>query len=239
MSQMREGQERTATPDATGAAPSTRAMSSLGDTALDLALARAGDGAFVIGPDGRVLLWNRAAERILGYSAREVMNRRCCDVFVGYDDKDNRLCYQGCHVQNLVKMSEPVQNFDMRTQTKAGKPVWLNISVLSFPGNGRGGPLTVHLLRDVSAAKELLTMLHERLAPSGPDGARPSEASALTRRELEVLRLMGQGINTAGAADRLHVSPATIRNHVQNIFGKLGVHSRLEAVAYATKHRML
>jgi DNA-binding NarL/FixJ family response regulator len=50
---------------------------------------------------------------------------------------------------------------------------------------------------------------------------------------------MAGGTNTAAAAERLHVSPATIRNHVQNIFGKLGVHSRLEAVAYATKHRML
>lgn len=214
-------------------------MSPLGDTALDLALARAGDGAFVISPDGRIVLWNRAAERILGYGAREVMQRRCCDVFAGHDDKDNRLCYQGCHVQNLVKMSEPVQNFDMRTQTKTGKPVWLNVSVLSVPGNDRSGALTVHLLRDVSAAKEMLRLVHERLAPSAPDGDGPSEASALTRRELEVLRLMGQGINTAGAADRLHVSPATIRNHVQNILGKLGVHSRLEAVAYATKHRML
>src|SRR5438309_6545679 len=207
-------------------------MSPVGDTALDLALARAGDGAFVTAADGRIVLWNRAAERILGYSAREVMSRRCFDVFAGHDDKDNRLCYQGCHVQNLVKMSEPVQSFDMRTQTKTGKPVWLNVSVLSLPGDGRGGPLTVHLVRDVSAAKALLTLLHERLVPSAADGARPPEASALTRRELEVLRLMGQGINTAGAAERLHVSPATIRNHVQNILGKLGVHSRLEAVAY-------
>jgi DNA-binding NarL/FixJ family response regulator len=40
-------------------------------------------------------------------------------------------------------------------------------------------------------------------------------------------------------ADRLHVSRATIRNHAQNIFAKLGVHSRLEAVAYAAQHRIL
>lgn len=226
-------------PVATSGVPSTKVMPPLGDTALELALARAGDGAFVIGPDGRILLWNRAAERVLGHAARDVMGRPCCDVFVGRDDKDNRLCYQGCHVMALVKMSEPVQNFDMRTQTKAGKPVWLNISVLSVPGNGRGGTLVVHLFRDVTAARELLTMVHERLAPPAPDGGRPAEAGTLTRRELEVLGLMREGINTAGAAERLHVSPATIRNHVQNIFGKLGVHSRLEAVAYATKHRML
>jgi DNA-binding NarL/FixJ family response regulator len=35
------------------------------------------------------------------------------------------------------------------------------------------------------------------------------------------------------------VSPATIRNHVQNILGKLGAHSRLEAVAYANRHRLI
>ncbi len=209
------------------------------DTPLELALARAGDGAFVIGPDARILLWNRAAEHILGHTAREVMNRPCCDVFAGLDDKDNRLCYQGCQVQTLVKMSEPVHSFDMRTRTKAGTSVWLNVSVLALSGNGRNGPLTVHLFRDVTAGKELLTMVHERLAPPAPDGARPAEAGTLTRRELEVLRLIGQGINTAGAAERLHVSRATIRNHVQNILGKLGVHSRLQAVAYATKHRML
>ena len=68
----------------------------------------------------------------------------------------------------------------------------------------------------------------------------PTDVSGtLTRRELEVLRLMGGGANTKVAAERLHVSPATIRNHAQNIFGKLGVHSRLEAVAYATRHRLL
>ena len=50
---------------------------------LEQTLARAGDGVFAIGPEGRVVLWNRAAEKILGWSAREVMGRPCCDVFVG------------------------------------------------------------------------------------------------------------------------------------------------------------
>jgi two-component system, NarL family, nitrate/nitrite response regulator NarL len=77
--------------------------------------------------------------------------------------------------------------------------------------------------------------MHEQLARSDPaDGA----GASLTRRESEVLRLMTLGMNTAAAAKQLRVSPATIRNHVQNIFAKLGVHSRLEAVAYASRHRM-
>jgi PAS domain S-box-containing protein len=208
------------------------------ESGLDQALARAGDGAFVIGGDGRIVLWNRTAERVLGYTAREVVGRPCCDVFVGVDDAGNRLCYQGCHVQNLVKLGDPIQSFDMHTRSKAGKPIWINVSILVTPPNGRSGPLTVHLFRDVTATKELLTLVHERLA-GPPNGERPEAASALTRREIEVLRLMMQGLNTAAAAEKLHVSPATVRNHVQNIFGKLGVHSRLEAVAYASKHRLL
>lgn len=206
------------------------------DTGLDQALARAGDGAFVIGPDGRISIWNKSAERILGYTAREVLGHPCCDVFVGHDDDGNRLCYQGCHVMTLARMGEPVQSFDMRTRNKAGRPVWLNISVLTLPAE-RGGA-AIHLFRDVSATKELLALVHERLA-APPGGALPAEATSLTRRELEILRLMTQGLSTKAAAEKLHVSRATIRNHAQNIFGKLGVHSRLEAVAYATRHRLI
>ena len=206
---------------------------------LDQLLANTADGVCAVGSDGKIVMWNRAAEKVLGYTARDVLGRPCCEVFVGRDVAGNRLCYQGCHVQTLVKMGEPIQSFDMHTRTKAGKPVWISVSILSTPANGKAGPMTVHLFRDVTATRELLELVHERLAAPAGGGERPEAASALTRRELEVLRLMTEGLNTAGAAQRLHVSPATIRNHVQNIFGKLGVHSRLEAVAYSSKHRLL
>lgn len=200
-------------------------------------LERAGDGAFAIGADGRIVLWNRAAERVLGYTSRDVVGRPCCDVFVGTDGSGNRLCYQGCHVMNLIRLDEPVQSFDMRTRTKSGQPVWLNISILSMRGDAHGA-CTVHLFRDVTATRELLTLVHERLAGPSPGNAPGSPGASLSRRELEVLRLMAEGASTRVAAQRLHVSVATIRNHIQNILVKLDVHSRLEAVAYATKHRL-
>jgi PAS domain S-box-containing protein len=203
---------------------------------LDEAFARAGDGAFAIGPDGRIVLWNRVAEKMLGYTAREAIGRSCCDLFVGHDDSGNRLCYQGCHVMSLVKMGDAVQSFDMRTRTKAGRPIWVNISTLTVPAGHAGGPLTVHLFRDVTAGKELLGLLRERL--TAPAAAEPT-GDGLTRRELEILRMIATGVSTKAAADKLHVSPATVRNHVQNILGKLGAHSRLEAVAMATRQRLL
>jgi PAS domain S-box-containing protein len=206
------------------------------DQVLTQALARAADGAFAIGPAGRVVLWNRAAERILGWSAREVLGRSCCEVLVGSDVNGNRLCYQGCHVMSLVEQGEAVQHFEMQTRAKTGKSVWLDISILEAPAANGGRSMTVHLFRDVTATKALLDLVGKQLAPHAAPNC--DGAPLLTKRELEILQLMAAGANTKVLAERLHVSRATIRNHAQNIFAKLGVHSRLEAVAYATQRHL-
>jgi DNA-binding NarL/FixJ family response regulator len=61
----------------------------------------------------------------------------------------------------------------------------------------------------------------------------------LTRREREVLALLSQGANNQEIAEALVISPQTARTHTQNILSKLGVHSRLEAVAFVSQHRVL
>jgi two-component system NarL family response regulator len=61
----------------------------------------------------------------------------------------------------------------------------------------------------------------------------------LTSRELEVLSLLTEGASSKEVARRLHVSQNTVRSHVQNILSKLGVHSRLEAAAFAVKYRLV
>jgi PAS domain S-box-containing protein len=205
---------------------------------LDAILGRTADGVCAVSADGRIAFWNRAAEKILGYAAREVVGRPCCDVFVGRDASGNRLCYRGCHVQTLVRRGDPVQHFEMAARTKAGQPVWLDVSILVI-GDRPDASTTVQLFRDVTATKEIETLVREHLARAEPPpdpGAPPPD---LTRRELEILRLLAAGASTRAMADRLHVSPATVRNHVQNMLAKLGVHSRLEAAAYATRHRLL
>jgi PAS domain S-box-containing protein len=207
---------------------------------LDALLGRTADGVCAVGGDGKIAFWNRSAEKILGHAAREVVGRPCCEVFVGRDASGNRLCYKGCHVLTLVRRGDPVQHFDMATRTKAGKPVWLDISILIVPGARPDTSTTVHLFRDVTASKEIEALVRERLAQTLPPSSAESEPHPeLTRRELEILRLVAGGANTRAMADRLHVSPATVRNHVQHILAKLGVHSRLEAAAYATRHRLL
>ncbi len=59
----------------------------------------------------------------------------------------------------------------------------------------------------------------------------PDPLAALTRREREVLASMVEGRSQAAVAERLCVSPHTVRTHARNILSKLGVHSALEAAA--------
>jgi DNA-binding CsgD family transcriptional regulator len=65
------------------------------------------------------------------------------------------------------------------------------------------------------------------------EGERYADPAGLTRREVEVLRLLPRGLSNAEIAAALFVSPRTVQTHLTNLYGKLGVGGRAEAVAYA------
>jgi DNA-binding NarL/FixJ family response regulator len=61
----------------------------------------------------------------------------------------------------------------------------------------------------------------------------------LTERELEVLKLVAQGLTNRDIAGELYISENTVKNHVRNILEKLHLHSRMEAVVYAVREKLL
>jgi DNA-binding NarL/FixJ family response regulator len=61
----------------------------------------------------------------------------------------------------------------------------------------------------------------------------------LTHREIEILRLMTEGLDNQSISERLLISYTTVRAHVRNILGKLDAHSKLEAVARASEYGLL
>jgi DNA-binding NarL/FixJ family response regulator len=63
--------------------------------------------------------------------------------------------------------------------------------------------------------------------------------SPLTQREVEVLRLVAQGLDNEAIAQNLSVTRQTVQNHVSTIYSKLGVTSRVEATLYAFKHKLV
>jgi DNA-binding NarL/FixJ family response regulator len=73
-------------------------------------------------------------------------------------------------------------------------------------------------------------------ADGGPRSTARMLASHLTQRELEVLTLLVEGLSGGEIARELSISKNTVRTHIQSILTKLQVHSRLEAVAFATRN---
>jgi DNA-binding NarL/FixJ family response regulator len=73
------------------------------------------------------------------------------------------------------------------------------------------------------------------------DAELPSAASAvgLTRREMDVLHLLAQGLTSVQIAEKLIVSTRTINAHLRSIYSKLGVSSRVAAVRYALDNRLI
>lgn len=205
-------------------------------------LSSTADGGFAVDPEGKIIFWNASAERILGFTATEVVGEPCDDVLAGRDAFGNRLCHQSCHVLAMVRQAQPVQPYDLLTRTKGGKSLWINVSILVVPASRQELQTTVHLFRDVTASHRIEELVKEAVRPEVQSKQGPAtdlSPPELTRREHQILRLMASGANTRAIAQALHVSPATVRNHIQNLLGKLEVHSRLEAVAYATRHHLL
>lgn len=72
-----------------------------------------------------------------------------------------------------------------------------------------------------------------------PNMEKPVHAEILSEREIEILRLMSEGINYKKIAERLFISPLTVRTHTSNIYEKLHVNSKIEAIQIAHKLKWL
>ena len=85
-----------------------------------------------------------------------------------------------------------------------------------------------------SREADIAAALMRSLGAKGRAG--PRATGLLTQREIEVLRLLREGLTNAEIAARLFISPKTAEHHVSRIFAKLGLSKRSEAAAYAVRH---
>ncbi|MCZ7414571.1 MULTISPECIES: response regulator transcription factor [unclassified Streptomyces] len=88
-----------------------------------------------------------------------------------------------------------------------------------------------------SMAAKLLTEFKSMIQRT--DESKLVPAPRLTDRELEVLKLVATGMNNRDIAKALYISENTVKNHVRNILEKLQLHSRMEAVVYAMREKIL
>src|SRR6185312_14362640 len=87
-------------------------------------------------------------------------------------------------------------------------------------------------LLDPDVTRQLVGRYAARIRPPGPTSA----ADALTPRELEVLRLIAEGLSNREIAARLVISQETVKTYVSRILAKLDLRDRVQAVVYAYRH---
>ena len=93
-----------------------------------------------------------------------------------------------------------------------------------------GAPMTP------SIALKTLNLLRNPLIINTTDEI---EKIKLTNRETEILEHLSKGLNYNEIADNLIISPSTVRKHIENIYKKLQVHNKMEAVIKAKKHKLI
>jgi DNA-binding NarL/FixJ family response regulator len=127
---------------------------------------------------------------------------------------------------------------DLYEAIKAGASGYLlkEISIDEVAGAVRQVYMGQSLISPTMASKllnEFAAMVKKRDERTHVPGPR------LTERELEVLKLVAKGMNNRDIGQELFISENTVKNHVRNILEKLHLHSRMEAVVYAVREKLL
>ena len=202
------------------------------------------DAAFVIDEHGITRSWNRAAEKLFGYRAADVLEHPCAELFQGQSPLGTPVCTEHCSVIECAVKHREVPNYDLEVKGRGGKRLWVNVSIVVFRDDRAGRTLVVHLARNISERKktEALTEKFVQLAKeiaSQTEEVHMPPASPLTEQEGRVLRLLAQGKNPSNIAEELRISPRTLRNHIHHVNQKLRTRNRLEAVMQATRRGLI
>jgi DNA-binding NarL/FixJ family response regulator len=174
--------------------------------------------------------------------ARELARERMDVVLMDYRLPDGT----GAEATRAIKARWPSASVVMLTGVDDDETVLESIQA------GADGYLTkdrvvddvVAAVRSAYAGETLLPRavimgIAQRVAAARDRSAEQAPIEPLTPRELEVLRALTEGLSTPAICERLFIAPNTLRTHVQNIMTKLRVHSKLEAVAFALRHRLV
>ena len=215
-------------------------------------LATTADGVFAVGTDHKIVFWNKSAQKILGYSATEVLGEYCNETIAGTDSSGNPVCSRSCNVMKAIQKEENIKNYEILTHSKTGDPIWLNVSIISISGSQPALSTVVHMFRDITKQKMDLNLIKEivsniyntnklknnlSLSNNEITGSKP--IPKLTLRERQVLILIAEGLSAKDISEKLYISWSTVRKHIQNILFKLEAHSKLEAVVNAYKNNLI
>jgi len=197
------------------------------------------DAVFGIDKKGYVRFCNSACGALLGYTSEEMEGRPCAGLLCGTDLMERKFCGTHCPIPKQHNVQEaPQRDFDLIVKQANGESMMVNISAYyapnTYPGN-RNKISAFFSLRRINCHR-LIQRISSRSCDT--DETQPS-ANRLSSRESSVLRLASEGVTTDHIAQQLCISSATVRNHFKNIYRKLDVHSRAEAIGLAMNQGLL
>lgn len=168
-------------------------------------------------------------------AAVESLRPDVCVMDLGYPEHDG-----------LAAAAEISARFDTRVVLLTGSAdtgmlaAGLAAGATGFVHKAEEIPTIVRAIRRVASGDVVVETPHLPRPESSPRTRAVDRLSAqLTPREHEVLELIVHGVSTQRIADEMAVSYSTVRTHTQSILTKLGVHSRLEAAAFAVGNRIV
>lgn len=213
-------------------------------TLADL-LFRTVDGVFAVDARQRVVLWNPGCAQLFGIPSTEALGRPCGKILRANKPCGQTFCAESCFISHPSDGAQVPKPFPLQARDRAGKDLSFWVNIVLVPSQRTGTWTYVHLLHRCQAP-DTLDILADGAgkAPSRRRSAKknplPSSIpSTITARELEILKLLSEGLVARVIAKLLSIRLVTVRNHIQHIQAKLGVHSRAETVAYAYRHNLV
>lgn len=207
-------------------------MNTLGEV-----FAQSTEAVFGIDAAGRIRFANAQFEKLMGYSRKQLCGSWCAEVLCGTDMHGQPFCGTHCPIPKAAADQPSISDFDLVVKCADGDSVLVNIGASYIPPQRReeAGQVDVFFsMRQVSPQRLLQRMATAPVESVRVDGVRGR--GRLTPREKEILGLAARGMNPPQIARRLFVSIQTVRTHFKNIYPKLGVNSRTEAVIFAMQH---
>ena len=203
------------------------------------------DAAFVVTEEGEICSWNRAAEKLFGYPASQVLHKTCFEVLEGRGALGTAVCHQNCSLLECIGKKEEIPNFDLSARTRSGERVWVNLSTVKFQNARTGRRLLIHLAHDISEQKKTeelvrkMQALSQQFTEMGSALGRAEPVSPLSEQEKQILRFFSEGKDSGEVARELGISLQTLRNHLHHINQKLRTSTRLEAVMHALQRKLI
>ena len=186
---------------------------------------------WITGPDRKIHFVNEKAEEILGRPARDCIGQPCFRVVGACDTKGTPFCARRCPILTMAEGTEAVEPVALQFRPRRGRVRWIQLLCIPEWAPDGTGPWLVHCALDARRARRFEDYLTTVASRTRPCDVQPDQRLPLTPRQRQVLAHLANDEDLPTVAAKLHVSHVTVRNHVQHILAKLGVHSMPEAVA--------